>query len=549
LLVRYDPRTPRLVEGDNLRLRQILSNLLVNAIKFTERGHVLLNVELLYQEDDQAVIRFLVEDTGIGIPEDRLNHIFEQFTQVDGSTSRRYGGTGLGLAISQQLVAMMGGTITVGSTVGRGSRFFFDLTLPCREEPANASEQTGNDLRGRRAMVVDDQAVNRRILSEYLSTWGMELEAARDATEALQLFEISLAQDRPFDILLLDHAMPGMTGLELAAALSRDPRWAHPPIILLTSLWGHVGMEQCNGLGIKAMLPKPIAASDLFNAVRDCLHMDFGPGCTITTASRPADPEPLPEAESQPSLRVLLVDDHPINRKSATLILQKLNCEVTTAQDGLEALDLVQGQYFDLVFMDVQMPLMDGYEATQAIRHLGGRFEKLPIIALTANAMEGDRERCLEAGMTDYLPKPMPKDTLAAILAAQRSGQEAVEEEITARDDDCSWALDVAALLRQYDNDQDMAREMLQDFLADTPGEIAAIEQALSRRDPGTELIAHRLKGPSSYVGAARLAGYCAGIMDAVRRGHWDAADQELQALQRTWTVFVEESEAWLGSG
>ncbi len=547
LLIRYDPRTPRLVEGDNLRLRQVLSNLLANAVKFTERGHVLLNVELLYLEDDQAAIRFLVEDTGIGIPEDRLIHIFEQFTQVDGSTSRRYGGTGLGLAISQQLVGMMGGTITVGSTVGRGSRFFFDLTLPCKEEPSRLSKYTGNELRGRRGMIVDDQSVNRRILAEYLSTWGMEHDAAWDATEALQLLEVALAQGRPYDILLLDHAMPGMTGLELAAALARDARWDSPSVILLTSLWGHVSIEQCNAMGIKAVLPKPIAASDLFNAVRDCLHKDNGQGCTIAAASRSAEPGPLLEDESQPPLRVLLVDDHPINRKSATLILQKLNCEVTTAQNGLEALEMVQDQHFDMVFMDVQMPVMDGYEATQAIRRLGGRFGKLPIVALTANAMEGDRERCLEAGMTDYLPKPMPKEALAAILAAHRTGQESVEEEAS-REDDGSGVLDVAALLHQYDNDQDMAREMLQDFLADTPTEIAAIEQALARREPDTEMIAHRLKGPSSYVGAARLADRCVGIMEAARRGHWEAADREFQALQRTWAMFAAESEEWLGS-
>lgn len=246
-------------------------------------------------------------------------------------------------------------------------------------------------------------------------------------------------------------------------------------------------------------------------------------------------------------LRVLLVDDHPINRKSAALILQNMNCEVTAAQDGLEAQDLVRNQIFDLVFMDVQMPMMDGYEATQAIRRLGGRFEKLPIVALTANAMEGDRERCLEAGMTDYLPKPMPKDALAAVLAAHRPGPEGPQE-LGPTQDDGARGLDVAALLRQYVGAQDMAREILQDFLSDTPREIAAIGQALARRNPETELIAHRLKGPCFYVGAAGLAGHCAGIMDAVRQEQWDVADRKFQALQRAWAGFAVESEAWLGT-
>ncbi|PTN37805.1 hypothetical protein C6366_04555 [Desulfonatronum sp. SC1] len=248
----------------------------------------------------------------------------------------------------------------------------------------------------------------------------------------------------------------------------------------------------------------------------------------------------------QTSLRVLLVDDHPINRKSATLILQEMNCEVTAAQDGLEALDLVQGQYFDAVFMDVQMPMMDGYETTLAIRRLGGRFEKLPIVALTANTMAGDRERCLEAGMTDYLPKPMPKDALVAILAAYHPGPEGHQEQGSTQDDG-TRVLDVAALLRQYDGHQDMAREILQDFLADTPGEIAAIGQALARRNPEAERIAHRLKGPCFYVGAVGLAGHCAGIMNAVRHGQWDGADREFQALQQAWAVFTLESEGWLG--
>ncbi|WP_052813199.1 response regulator [Desulfonatronum thioautotrophicum] len=576
LMVRYDPKTPRIVEGDNLRLRQILSNLLANAIKFTERGHILLNVEPLYLEDGLAMIRFLVEDTGIGIPENRLQHIFEQFTQVDGSTSRRYGGTGLGLAICQQLVTMMGGTITVGSTVNRGSRFFFDLPLPYRkitpdkptdtlpdappDTPSDASPDASlgtphalpGNLRGYRALIVDDQAINRRILAEHLSAWGMDHESAESAWEAVRKLEAAWERSAPVDIMLLDYAMPEMNGVELAQTLRKSPKWRDLRLILLTSKWTQMNLRQCNELGLNAVLQKPVVSGDLFDTVRRTLSHVHGPGCTEEppTNTDPDVPPPSLELSEfwgslERPIHVLLVDDHPINRKSAVMHLRKLQCEVTTAENGLEALKLVQELDVDIVLMDVQMPVMDGYEATQAIRSLGGRYTTLPIIALTANAMEGDRQRCLDAGMTDYLPKPLPKDGLATLLAAHRP-ERTPQAENQHQSPPSGPDLDYAALLRQYEGDLDMAREMLQDFLADTPNEIASIGQALTRRDPITEQLAHRLKGPSSYVGAIRLQAHCSRIVETVRRGQWDATDQEFQALQLAWTGFTKESTAWL---
>ncbi|TVR00104.1 MAG: response regulator [Desulfovibrionales bacterium] len=568
LMVRYDPRTPRIVEGDNLRLRQILSNLLANAIKFTERGHILLNIEPLYQEENLAMIRFLVEDTGIGIPENRLQHIFEQFTQVDGSTSRRYGGTGLGLAICQQLVTMMGGTITVGSTINRGSRFFFDLPLPYRkitpdkptdtlpDAPPDASLGTPHalpgNLRGYRALIVDDQAINRRILAEHLSAWGMEHETAENAWEAMHKLEAAMERFTPFDIMLLDYSMPEMNGVELAQTLHKSTKWRALRLILLTSKWTQMSLQQCNEVGLNAVLSKPVATGDLLDALHTTLSLGHGPGCMEKSAAN-TDPDVKSSSlessdfwsSQERAIRVLLVDDHPVNRKSVTMSLRKLQCEITTAENGLEALKLVQELDVDIVLMDVQMPVMDGYEATRAIRNLGGRYAVLPIIALTANAMEGDRQRCLDAGMSDYLPKPLPKEGLATLLAAHRPKPtpraENQHQSPSIRPD-----LDYAALLQQYEGDLDMAREMLQDFLADTAIEIAAIGQALARRDPKTEQLAHRLKGPSSYVGAVRMQTQCSRIVETARRGQWDAADQEFQALQRAWTGFTAESTAWL---
>ncbi|WP_459935843.1 response regulator [Desulfonatronum parangueonense] len=549
LLVRYDPKAPRFVMADNLRLRQILSNLLTNALKFTEKGHVLLNVELLFRESKQVGLQFLVEDTGIGIPEHRLNQIFEKFTQVDGSTSRKYGGTGLGLAISQQLVTMMGGTITVGSTVGRGSRFFFELVLPWNE----AAEGAGSlvSLQEYRALIVDDKAINRRIFSEYLHSWGVNHDSAESGPDALRMLEqVHDGIRRPYDFVLLDHAMPGMSGLKLAEILRKDPRWKHVRLIMLTSMWGLVDMNENRTFGLSAFLPKPVAASDLYNTIRDCLLTDSGVGAETCSESITDESEHAHEQESRPELpliQVLLVDDHPINRKSASMLLQAQGCAVTTARNGLEAIDLLHDKNFDIVFMDVQMPVMDGLETTQAIRNMGGRYRNLPIIALTANAMDGDRQRCLSAGMTDYLPKPLPRDALGQILIRHRPSQAGTAPELSPLPPE-GPVLNITELLTHYDDDPAIAREMLLDFLADAPSDIRAIAESVQERDPQAEQAAHRFKGPCAYIGAERLQRLCSMIIEAVRLGQWNTADHLASVLQESWESFATESRAWLNA-
>jgi len=546
LQVRYDLEAPRMVEADNLRLRQILTNLLANAVKFTEQGHVLLNVQCLGTAPNETRLRFTVEDTGIGIPESRLADIFDQFTQVDGSSSRMYGGTGLGLAIARQLVIRMGGDLEVGSVLGRGSSFSFELTLPWQD---SAEPDSARDLQGRRALVVDDMAVNRRVFAEYLSAWGVTHDSAATAAAALELLEAEATAGRMYDFILLDHAMPETNGLDLAQRIKQEPGWRETKLILLTSMWGMVGKDQCRACGICAALPKPVAASDLFNAIFDCLR--GGQATKIESETRAEEgmssqTGPTIPAGEQPTLNVLLVDDHPINRKSAHMVLKKMHCVVATAENGLDALELVQTQDFDLVFMDVQMPIMDGYEATQAIRELGGKFARLPIIALTANAMEGDRERCLAAGMNDYLPKPMPRQDLLTMLEKYRHpvpGDSAENEPLL---DDVP-IFNVETLLTNYDQDVEMAREMARDFLDQTSGDLAALEQVLHAREPsraGKE--AHRLKGPCAYVGAERMGELAAMIERSLRDEQWEQSLVLYAELQRVWRVFGKAVSDWL---
>ena len=500
MLVRLDPAAPHLVEADNLRLRQVLSNLLFNAVKFTSSGHILLNIQCVDIEEGRATLRFSVEDTGIGIPADRIPIIFDQFAQVDGSTSRLHGGTGLGLAICQQLVRLMGGNITVSSAVGKGSTFSFELELSWKrlQEPPPEGLFT---LRGHRALIVDDMTINRRILGEYLTNWGVEHDAANNALGALRLLAQATETGRPYSFILLDHAMPGMDGLELARTLYVNGEPSSPRVILMSSTWGALSSDQCVDMGIWACLPKPVAASDLFNAIGECLLGQRGQGCASEDEAAPVRGEQKTKTDPARG-HVLVVDDHGINRKTAVLLLERLGFQVSTAENGLEALDRVRCENFDMVFMDVQMPMMDGYETSRAIRDLGGKFADIPIIALTADAMDSAKERCLAAGMTDYLPKPLPWDRLLAVLQEHERphrqegplGPEAPD-------------FDQHEFLNRYDLELDIAREILNEFLADGPDILDEILHALKRRDANAAALAHRLKGPCSYVGAQRLTG------------------------------------------
>jgi two-component system, sensor histidine kinase and response regulator len=418
---RIHPDTPNRLLGDVGRLRQIINNLLSNAIKFTERGEVLLEAETLSRQENEVVLQVTVSDTGIGIPAQKQQLIFSAFEQADTSSTRRFGGTGLGLTISAHLVEYMGGRLWVESEVDRGSHFHFtarfEIAWDASREPCAAPGR----LTGSRVLIVDDNATNRKILSEMLRNWGILASEAEDAQQALEALRQAHQAGRPFSLVLDDACMPAVDGFQLAEHIRADKNLGSTIIMMLTSGDRPGDVQRCSQLGIGTYLLKPIKQSELF----DALMSELG----ITSAedeSTAASAEQSVTAESRP-LRVLLAEDSLFNQKLAVALLEKRGHSVTVAQHGREALAAIEQNAFDLVLMDVQMPEMDGLEATRAIREWEkDRDHRLPIVAMTAHAMKGDRERCLEAGMDAYVAKPVrAKDLFETIDQVMQSTQNA----------------------------------------------------------------------------------------------------------------------------
>jgi CheY-like chemotaxis protein/signal transduction histidine kinase len=396
------------VAGDPGRLSQILTNLVGNAVKFTSRGEVVVRTTLLAAMADTTLLRFAVTDTGIGIAAESQGRLFQAFSQADGSTTRKYGGTGLGLAISQRLATAMGGSIGVESTPGQGSTFWFTARLGTQVAPHEAELLTLPELRGMRVLGVDDHAVNRAILEAQLGAWGLHVDCVSDGAAALFRLRAAQAEGHPYALAILDYQMPGMAGLELAEAIGADPLLAPTRLIMLSSVSQRGHGTAAQRAGIAAMLTKPVRQSHLFN----CLLAVMGP--TGSTA-RPSPGAGRGE-EAQPPLlaRMLVVEDNAVNQKVAVRLLEKLGCRVDVAANGQEAVDLLADLAYDVVFMDCQMPDMDGFEATAVIRRReAATGHHVPIIAMTAHAMQGDAERCRVAGMDDYLSKPVAFEALA----------------------------------------------------------------------------------------------------------------------------------------
>jgi signal transduction histidine kinase/CheY-like chemotaxis protein len=405
LLLRVDPGAPAVVTGDSHRLRQVLVNLIGNAIKFTEKGEVLLDVTSESTGAGRAVLQFAVVDTGIGIPPSHRQNIFEAFTQVDGSNTRRYGGTGLGLAISRQLVSLMGGRISVESELGKGSRFTFSMEVGVPQSAALAGSPAPahldvSALRGVRALIVDDNATNRRILREFLSRWDMLPVVVQSAEEGLDLLRREHREGRNFPLILLDAQMPGMDGFALARQIKGSPELSGATILMLTSADSRSNAASREA-GIDVYMVKPVLQAELGQAMLQALS--GAPRRRLATRIT----APVRSASSR-SLRILLAEDNIVNQTVAARLLQKQGHTVVIAPNGRFAIEEHSKGAFDLILMDVQMPEVGGFEATQAIREREqSRGEHIPIIALTAHAMTGDRERCLQAGMDDYLSKPI----------------------------------------------------------------------------------------------------------------------------------------------
>jgi signal transduction histidine kinase/DNA-binding response OmpR family regulator len=406
---------PEQVRGDPGRLRQVLLNLLSNAVKFTEVGEVVLNVSLQEEDERHARLRFVITDTGIGIPADRIDRLFKSFSQVDASTTRKFGGTGLGLAISRQLVELMGGDIAVESTVGKGSTFHFSVLLEKQSAPRAPVRFVPDHVRRLRVLVVDDNATNRKLLRMQLASWGCKHHEVESGPAALSALRDAARTGKPYSLALVDYQMPEMDGEELSRQVKADGSIAQTPLVMLTSVGAMGEVARMEEAGITAYLTKPIKQSQLF----DCLSAVVAqPKTTEQLAkTRIITKHSLDQMRDRSKVRVLVAEDNPVNQKVAARTLDRLGFRCEIAGNGKLALEALARAEFDVVLMDCQMPEMDGFEATRRIRESeGGTGRRLPVIAMTANAMAGDREACLEAGMDDYIAKPFNPSDLTAVI-------------------------------------------------------------------------------------------------------------------------------------
>jgi PAS domain S-box-containing protein len=516
---------PTALRGDPGRLRQILVNLTGNAIKFTQQGEVMIHVTRGEETADCALIKFAVTDTGVGIAPEVQAILFKPFSQVDTSTTRKFGGTGLGLAICKQLVELMGGQIRVESVPGQGSTFRFTVWLTKQPAEAHATPLPRGSLPGRRLCIVDDNATNRRILEEYASQWGLQSASASDGYQALALLKDAVTRGEPFDLAILDLQMPRMDGLELGRAIKADPVLAATRLVLLTSIGLRGQAEKAKQAGIAAYLTKPVHRSQLY----DCLSMIVDMPAKSATdplevgaASRPNDllvtRHTLKEAAAANRARILVAEDNIVNQKVAVCQLEKLGYRADVVANGLEAVEAVSRVSYALVLMDCQMPEMDGLEATGMIRKREGEqaSRRLPIIAMTANAMQGDREKCLDAGMDDYLAKPVKREHLEATLARWIPGQSTPDEQqepvSSEKQKPVHECVDSAVLadLRRLDSSCGLLSTLITHFLEDVPTRLAGLQDALQKGDAeALARVAHELNGASGNLGVRKMRQLC----------------------------------------
>jgi CheY-like chemotaxis protein/HPt (histidine-containing phosphotransfer) domain-containing protein len=528
------PEVPQALAGDPLRLRQVVVNLVGNAIKFTDRGEVVLRVQPESQLDGEVRLHFSVTDTGIGIPPEKQKLIFEAFSQADNSTTRRYGGTGLGLAISQQLVELMGGRIWVESHAGQGSTFHFTAAFEVQTPAGFERDSLGHQLTNLPVLIVDDNETNRRILEEVLTNWHMQPVAADGSAAALAAMEKSAAENHPFKVILLDAHMPMMDGFGLAERIQKDPRCRGIRLIMLTSAGQPEDVSRCQALGISAYLTKPVKQSELLDVIVSVL----------------SPREQQPSLASQPRrgsrsirrrLKVLLAEDNAVNQLLASRILESLDHHVTVVSNGREALSAAQAGRFDLIVMDVQMPEMDGFEATAAIRKLEKATGKhIPIIAMTAHAMKGDRERCLAASMDGYVSKPIRvADVEQAVTQAMAANQSSDAGSTSTAEDSL---VDEAAILSGMDGNRKLLRDLTRIFVADCPKQLVEIKAAIQMGD--TERLrraAHALKGSVGNFGAKKAFETASQLETMGKTGKLDAAPGTYLALESELSQLTRE--------
>jgi PAS domain S-box-containing protein len=541
LVCRVAPDVPEALVGDAPRLRQIVLNLVGNAIKFTEQGEVLLEVEKESTEDEEVALRFVITDTGIGIPRDKQNVIFEAFAQADGSTTREYGGTGLGLAIAARLVRMMGGTVFLESEPGKGSRFVFSARFGVSVRDALRTTAVPVTLKGLRVLVVDDNTTNRRILEEMLRHWEMRPKAVPGGEAALEELERAVGAGEAYPLVLLDGNMPGMDGFSVAEKIRERPDLAGASVMMLTSSGRPGDRARCLELGVAAHLSKPIKRSDLFDTLTEVVAR--GPGAPLRSPA----PKIVPLPRGDRRLRVLVAEDNVVNQQVVVGLLDRAGHAAVVVGTGEEALAALERHAFDVILMDVQMPDLDGFETTRIVRKrersTGGH---IPIVALTAHVVKGDAERCLAAGMDAYVPKPLrARDLYAAIDSVLEPARLPAVPETSA------GVIDEARLLERVGGDLEALKELIDVFLADAPLLLARINTAIEAQDiRDLQAAAHTLKGavsnfaaPLATRAAARLQQTDEGSDLDGARAAADLLQRELQRLRDVLTGLVSKPE------
>ncbi len=532
LLFRVDQKIPKYLQGDPGRIRQIVVNLVGNAIKFTENGEVVLEIDIARQSASDVTLQFAVSDTGIGIAQEHCAKIFKEFEQADASTTRKYGGTGLGLAISARLVQMMDGRIWVESKEGDGSKFQFELPLTIdHTRPASRQLDSPINIHGVRVLIVDDNATNRRILKDMLTNWGMNAMTTSGGHHALQALTDAREEDDPFKLLISDVNMPEMDGIMLAGEVVNNEMLDSASVIMLTSGARPDDASRLHSLGITQHLIKPAKQSEMYNAVIASLNA-IGMAATSPDADSPASDIDRSLAE----LRILLAEDNFVNQKLALGILEKLGHQVVVATTGVEALQKLEHDQFDLVLMDVQMPEMDGLAATRELRRREAQGTKhVPVVAMTAHAMKGDRERCLAAGMDDYLSKPIrlqdvcdKLEELFADSATRASTAEFVSQAAPSEDLLC-WP----EILDNVNGDTELLRQLLEIFLDDTPRLMKqAIEAANCNDETALQTAAHSLKGSMLFLNPPRALQCAQTVEDLAVAGNIKESQKYLVELQ-----------------
>jgi PAS domain S-box-containing protein len=549
LMLKIDSEVPSLLRGDPGRLRQIIVNLLENAVKFTSEGEIVLEVDVIREIKNRVLLKFSITDTGVGIPSDKLQNLFDPFTQADSSTTRRYGGTGLGLTISRQITNLLGGEIGVESTPGKGSTFWFTADMLFRKPAKSLSKEKTDEfalLHSLKILIVDDNQTNRTILAGMMEKWGCRYQEATSGDSALRLLRDSTEKDDPFDIAILDMQMPDMDGETLGKKIKKDLDLKDTLLLIMyTSMAARGDAAKMSKAGFSAYLTKPVKMLQLRNCLIS-MHRENKQEGMLNESRGIITKHSLAESRKE-NFRILLAEDNPVNQKVALKMLEKLGYHAVPAENGIEAVQELENNVYDLVLMDIQMPEMDGFEATNIIRDPQSSVlnHEVPVIAMTAHAMEGDRDKCIQAGMDDYIAKPVKPEILAKVIKQILSREFITEAEQKTRKMKKRLAIfDRSVLTESLGDDQELIREILEIFKSNADEIMTSLKNAALKDDLETiRRSAHSLKGSSGNIGAKDFMETMRSIEEACSDGDMNSVRTRIRQSEKDYTELMEELE------